>query len=132
MGANAKAKGGAGEREMEKWLFDNIDEIHTRPKRELGQSRDGGADIIVEPWFIIEVKRREVLDLHSWWYQVIIAQKKFPDLLPVVAFRQNKKPWEFLISAQHIQLETGFIRLRSQEFIKFANKHVEDMCTRLS
>ncbi len=120
MSKMARNKGANGEREFCKWLFDHFN--IPMPTRNLEQVRSGGTDIMdVEP-FYIEVKRCESLNLDSWWHQVNRAAKKSHDenIIPVVAFRQNRKPWEFLIGAKHIGIKRGFIRLDSRIFIKWA------------
>ena len=118
MTINSVTKGKRGEVEFCQWLFDNLRIV---VDREYNQSQ-GGADIITTD-FIFEVKRREVLALNDWWHQVIIASKKYPNknLIPVVVFRQNRKPWEFLIPANLILgLDKGFLRCSEQIFLQFA------------
>lgn len=110
-------KGKSGERELCKWLDDNFD-LPNKPERNLDQTRSGGTDIILPP-FAIEVKRREGIDLQSWWIQSKTAAKHL-NLEPVVAFRQNRKPWEFLITAQHIGCKLGFLRVTESVFIEWA------------
>lgn len=111
-------KGKAGEREFCSWLYKNFTLAH-KPERNLDQTRAGGTDVIYPP-FAFEVKRRETLSLQSWWVQAKIAADKL-DLEPVVAFRQNRKPWEFLVSAQHIGCEKGYIRLSETIFKQWAD-----------
>lgn len=118
---NSRAKGANGEREFCKWLAKNFNvEL---PERNLEQVRHGGADIIdIEPFFF-EVKRVENIDLYSWWNQVRLSVKSSPfEKIPVVAFRQNRSPWEFLISAECIGSKRGFVRLQENVFIKWAEK----------
>ncbi len=117
---NARAKGAAGERELAKWLHRNF-RLDVIPTRNLEQVRSGGSDIIDFYPFFFECKRVESLDLQSWWNQVLFTVRKceYQDPIPVVAFRQNRKPWEFLVSATHIGLNKGFIRLREKEFVGF-------------
>jgi len=125
MGINVVHKGKRGENEFCEWLDKNIGIEYA--EREYNQAK-GGADIIVKD-FIIEVKRREVLDFESWWYQVAIAKKRHPekDLIPVVAFRQNRKQWRFLIPANLIAgLEIGYLEAPSSVFLAFAKNIVGD------
>lgn len=119
MALNACKKGKTGEVEFCQWLDENLG---LETERNYNQSQ-GGADIIVGD-FIFEVKRREALDLKTWWLQVIVAKKshKNPDLVPVVCFRQNRKQWEFLIPAAYIGIEKGYVRLSALVFKKFAMK----------
>lgn len=118
MGINPVTKGKRGEVEFCHWLFKNLGII---VEREYNQSQ-GGSDIIISD-FIFEVKRREVLALTDWWYQVVISQRNYPDsnLIPVVCFRQNRKPWEFLLPANLIcGLDKGFVRASENIFLQFA------------
>lgn len=123
MGINPITKGKRGETEFCKWLDKNLGFEDT--ERNYNQSQ-GGADIIVKD-FIFEVKRRENLDLKSWWYQVVVAKKqhKTQDLIPVVCFRQNRKPWEFLIPAAFIGVEKGFVRVTEAVFKEWALRIIE-------
>jgi len=122
---NVRSKGAAGEREFCKWLYDNMN--IPMPQRNLEQVRSGGSDVTdIEPFFF-EVKRCEVLDFDSWWRQVRVAGKKsFTDPVPVVAFRQNRKPWEFLISATEIGCRRGHMRVSQRIFLEWASKVLEN------
>lgn len=106
---HAQKKGKAGEEEFCKWLFTNF---NIDVARNMKQSRGKGSDIIVDD-FLFEIKRREVLDLNSWWHQVVVATKTYEKqkgLIPIVAYRQNRKPWQFLIPANLIHgLERGYL-----------------------
>lgn len=116
MALNAKTKGASGEREFCQYLYDNF-KLEIKPERNLTQTRDGGADIICHP-FAFEIKRCETLKFYDWWSQVRDAVSNKHGLafglIPVVAFRQNKKDWEFLISAQNIGVGFGFVHINSQ------------------
>ena len=132
MRLHAQKKGKAGEVELCAWLDENLrlPELRAfgkKTERQYNQADGHSTDIIIED-FIIEVKRREILDLQSWWHQVMVAKKNHPDenLIPVVAFRQNRKRWEFLLPANLIGLDKGFIRLTERTFITFANNLIWD------
>lgn len=112
---HALNKGKAGEREFCKWIEDNLEFV---AKRNLDQWREGGADVVTDD-FMFEVKRREVLDLKSWWMQVKKAVKG-TDKIPVVCYRQNRKKWQFLISAEYIGLDKGFVHLEEAVFKQWA------------
>lgn len=123
MKINPTHKGKRGEVEFCKWLSKNF---NIDVEREYNQSQ-GGADIIIND-FIFEIKRREVLDLKTWWQQVCIAKKKHPDkeLIQIVAYRQNRKPWNFLIPANLVNgIERGFLICEEKIFIEFMNYVVE-------
>ena len=121
---HAQKKGKRGEVQFCKWLDDNLG--FTDTERNYNQSDGASADVIVKD-FIFEVKRRETLDLASWWHQVITAKAyhKERDLIPVVCFRQNRKPWEFLIPAAYIGVDRGFIRVSEMVFKKWAKNIIE-------
>lgn len=116
-GINGRAKGAAGEREFCRWLQKVLD-LDETPTRNLEQTREGGADILgVEP-FVFEIKRCEGLKKQDWWLQVKAASTGEDDV-PVVAYRQNRQPWRFLISANYLGLEAGFLELEERYFIKW-------------
>ena len=125
MALNGRNKGANAEREAAKWLKLKF-KLETEPQRNLEQYRYGahvnstGFDLTGFPPFCLEVKRVEKLSLRSWWVQAVAAMTP-EHSVPVVMFRQNRGKWRFLISAQHIGLENGFIQLEENEFIKWAN-----------
>lgn len=122
---NVRSKGANGEREFCKWLYENLNV--PMPTRNLEQVRSGGSDITdIEPFFF-EVKRVETLLLDDWWRQVSVACKRsWQDPVPVVAFRQNRKPWEFLISATHIGCKRGHVRVNQRIFLEWASKILQE------
>lgn len=126
MALNARAKGASGEREFCDWLAKNFN--IDRPERNLNQVREGGVDILCNP-FGFEIKRCETIALHKWWLQVTTAVNnksgKAFGLEPVVAFRVNGKDWEFLISAKHIGVATGYIHMPAHVWKKWANNYLE-------
>ena len=115
MSRMAKTKGASGEREFCKWIYENLGLEKTR---NLDQTRDGGSDILDVFGIDFEIKRCETLNMDSWWAQVIKATRKRGNE-PVVAFRQNRKKWRFLISAKHLGLENGYIILSERIFINW-------------
>ena len=116
---NVRAKGASGELEFCRWLYDNLN--IPMPTRNLEQVRSGGADILDVPPFVFEVKRVQTLALYKWWNQVRKATENLYDdeLLPVVAFRQDRKDWEFLISAKEIGIDKGYLRISQRTFLKW-------------
>lgn len=115
---NSNAKGGSGEREFCKWLKD---ELGIEAERKLGQARDEGADILVGP-YVIEVKRCEVIQKRQWWLQVSNSEKG----TRIVAYRKNRNPWRFLISAKHLGLSVGFLELEEFCFKAWMNLKMLD------
>lgn len=90
-----RIKGHNGEREIAMLINAalGIDDA----KRNLEQSREGGGDINL-PGIVIEVKRHETLNIKGWWRQVQRAADQCGDL-PILAFRQNRRPWRFIFPA---------------------------------
>lgn len=112
---NARGKGAEGEREFCRWLRDTLG-LQKTPERNLDQVRNGGADVCQVAPFMFEVKRCQALALRDWWVQVMKASRGVPGSIPVVAYRQNRTAWRFLISATNIGLDKGYIRLEEFEF----------------
>lgn len=96
-GLRSKRKGASGEREAGKVLAEMLG-LSENLQRNLGQARAGGCDHTGLSKWAIEVKRQETLALGAWWKQ---AQEQADALgrMPLVMFRQNNKPWRFLIPA---------------------------------
>ena len=120
MALNPVHKGKRGEKEFCRWLHVNLG-LDYEPERNYNQSQRGSADIVSVAGWCFEVKRRETLALDDWWWQVAVAAQKIEEE-PVVAFRQNRKPWEFLISAGAIGLDKGYLRVSEHIFKQYAVK----------
>ena len=95
MGAFSRSKGAQGERELANEL---TAELGVKVARNLLQVREGGYDLKGLP-IALEVKRQESLNLKAWWGQTI---DQAGELLPVLAYRQNRKPWKFILPAYGI------------------------------
>jgi len=126
---NPRTKGANAEREFATWLKIKFKLEHL-PQRNLEQVRFGahvhstGFDLQGFPPFAFEVKRQETLNRRSWWLQIVNSTtEEYP--IPVVAFRQNRKKWRFLISAQLIGLNNGFMELEEREFIRWVEHTLE-------
>ena len=126
---SAKSKGSSGEREACEWLERKLFGRDVGLKRNLNQSRDGGADIIHHP-FVFEVKRRKGdknLGFYKWWIQVVKATKwlnircSVDTYTPVVMFRIDFSDWQFLISANQLDGPTqGWLHMDAMRFIQWA------------
>lgn len=116
-GSGPRNKGRRGELEFCRHIAQLLD-LPDVPKPILSQSRDGGCDVMLEP-FYFEVKRRETLAENQWWQQAFAATIG-TELDPVVAYRQSRKRWRYLISARHIGLDYGFIQLYEPTFKSWA------------
>ena len=129
MKINSRNKGRTGEYEFARYLQEIFD-LPQPPERNIEQVRDGGYDFLVKP-FIFEVKRQQTLNLNSWWWQVSMAAQEWVlsrkigySYQRVVAYRQNRKPWNFLISTSNLTppQDTGFIQLTESVFRKWATE----------
>jgi len=122
--SRATQKGKRGENEFCEWLCKNL---NIKTDRIYNQASGHSADVSTDH-FLFEVKRREQLSLSNWWHQVVVAKKYYenPDIIPVVAFRQNRQQWEFLLPANLLYgLDRGFIRLEEKIFIQLAISIIE-------
>lgn len=106
-GRMAKNKGANGEREMAKVLTGwslPVCEYLGVPVPEFertasAQSKGGGYDLCGVPWLAVEVKRVETMALPAWWRQC--KGQARPGQIPFLAWRQNRKPWQFRVLLKH-------------------------------
>lgn len=96
-----RAKGASGERELADLmrLWAGAVGMAADLERNLEQVRGGGHDLTgLECYHMaVEVKRVEQLALNSWWDQTVRQAKQAGDLIPVLGWRQNRKPWRFRV-----------------------------------
>lgn len=103
-GKGRRAKGAEGEREFLRLLAEEL-----RPlgfpvpeggfQRNLEQTRHGGFDNHNEDslsQWAIEIRRRETPSLGAWWKDVCQKADEL-NRVPVIAYRQNRKPWQVLV-----------------------------------
>ena len=106
MGINPRTKGAKGELDF----INRFQPFFLEPlKRNLLQTREGGADITgSDPW-VIEVKRCQSVEHNKWWRQVNAAvTEEFH--IPIVAYRQNFMAWMFQVPSEMLGIEhPGFI-----------------------
>lgn len=106
MAINVRQKGQTGERE----IADMLNYIIYQVMKELGypeqealkamgtvqrnqnQSAVGGNDLTNCLGLSIEVKRQEELSVGTWWKQTVAAAERNGEV-PVLMYRQNRKPW---------------------------------------
>lgn len=106
MAINVRQKGRTGERE----IADMLNYIIYQVMKELGyheqdalkamgtvqrnqnQSAVGGNDLTNCLGLSIEVKRQEALSVGTWWKQCVAAAERNAEV-PVLMYRQNRKPW---------------------------------------
>ena len=90
---SARNKGVAAERELAKILGDRLGITLTR---NLEQTRAGGFDLLGLDGYALEVKRCENVQISQWWSQAV--RQAGSDLIPVLAYRQSRKPWSIVVS----------------------------------
>ena len=125
---NAVHKGKRGENEFCSFLNVHFD---INLEREYNQASGSSSDIVWAPYFLFEIKRREQLDFYNWWMQIRNSQKAYKKqtgnyIMPVVAFHQNRKQWEFLLPASLIGVETQFIHVDKFVFVNFVRNYLEN------
>ena len=112
MGANSRAKGGRGEREVGALL---LDLLGVRLVRRLSQARDAGHDLELAEGddspagreiarYAIEVKLYSAVTpglVRSWWAQAY-RQADSAGLVPCLAYRGNRALWRFVVPIQAI------------------------------
>lgn len=111
MALNPRTKGADGELEFcsrfQPFFSESL-------KRNLLQSREGGADITgSDPW-VVEVKRCQLVEHNKWWRQVKAAVTEEWQI-PVVAYRVNFGAWLFLIPSSMLGLEHEGYVLASED-----------------
>jgi hypothetical protein len=106
MGINPRTKGAEGEREVARLLNSILVEVMTAMafpadqielaeksiQRNQNQSAVGGCDLTNVLGMAVEVKRQEQLSVGTWWTQCVAAATRNNEL-PVLMYRQNRKPW---------------------------------------
>lgn len=100
-GRSSQLKGKAGEREVADMLFYATGKMVTR---NLDQTRNGGHDLDGVPGLSIEVKRQERLNINTWWKQTT-RQANQVEGIPVLAYRQNYKPWKFIVTNEKVYMD---------------------------
>ena len=96
---NIRKKGANAELELAKLIQDGLLEHHgieVDMTRNLEQVRSGGHDLNGLPHFSIEVKRQENLSINTWWKQAC-DQAEGINRIPVLAYRQSRKEWLFVM-----------------------------------
>ena len=107
---NSRAKGKAGERELIGELKDLLPpEMTSELTRNLDQTRDGGHDILGLGDWALEVKRYAEVkpaDLERFWEQAV-TQARNDNKRPALAYRQDRRPWRFVLRISDVGFESG-------------------------
>lgn len=93
MSASQRRKGAKAELEFLRLLGD---ELGKSLKRNLTQTREGGADCLCVKGWAIEVKRCESLSRPKWWRQAC-KQADAHGVEPMMAYRRNREPWTVFV-----------------------------------
>lgn len=72
---------------------DAIEAATKTVQRNQNQSAVGGCDLTNVFGMSVEVKRQEQLAIPAWWRQTVAAAERNNEL-PVLMYRQNRKPWK--------------------------------------
>lgn len=117
MSKMSRNKGAAGEREILRWFEQQFG--LDRLCRNHSQSDGGGADCLEIPLIALEVKRQEQLNVEAWWQQAV-KQALAENQMPVLAYRQNRRKWQFCIPASLITPDSwGYLTLTDAEFVRW-------------
>jgi len=119
---NIRTKGQTGEREIANDLSKIIRDIYIKlnlpiPRDRKGeevpfvqrnqmQTASGGHDITGTFDLAIEIKRQEALSINTWWKQAV-SQAARADGVPVLLYRQSRKPWKVVMMAQFPFTDAG-------------------------
>lgn len=121
MGINPRTKGAGGEREIADALnfiiYKAMQKLgHPEPEclksmstvqRNQNQSAVGGSDLTNVFGLSIEVKRQENLSIPTWWTQCVASANRNNEI-PVLIYRQNRKPWRVRLPVQiNVPGQTG-------------------------
>jgi len=98
VGALSRTRGVTAERELRRLL---ADELGVEVVRNLGQARDGGADLLGVPGYAVECKRCRswpgARDLTRWWQQATQQAYRL-GLHPALAVREDRRTWRVLVA----------------------------------
>jgi hypothetical protein len=138
MSINIRAKGQNGEREIADILNETIYSVMkemgfpdadclkalTTVQRNQNQSAVGGNDLTNCMGMSIEVKRQEAIAAGAWWKQCVAAAERNNEL-PVLLYRQNRKPWHVrtyawvnLPDGKHIRVVVEFDMPQFKEWFR--------------
>jgi hypothetical protein len=131
MAINGKLKGKRGEVEFNVLIRNALGHLTLEEARLMGlphtdvsklaKSNVHGqcADSLVVSGLAIEIKRQEILQLDKWWRQACVQADRH-GLVPVLAYRQNRKEWSVCIPAYFLKVGfDGYITLTEEVFVKW-------------
>lgn len=130
-GASSRNKGAAGEREFNGLLAPTVTQACLEAgvpgvalARNFAQASEGGCDLdsLAHLGFAFEVKRHETLQINTWWKQIQAASTKLR-AWPVLAYRQNRQPWTFVVDCRCLWIDTdGRVTMEQEVFLAWFKK----------
>ena len=93
-GRSNRNRGAAAERELARWIKDELGVEVSRNLKQYQRSQEG--DLTPLGPFLLEVKFHARLNVRDWWKQAVVSAKAC-GLIPVVAYKVSRKGWRFLL-----------------------------------
>jgi len=123
---SARNKGARGEREAIAILQAVVEECLGSEafvlKRNLEQTREGGADITGAPLeydlFSFEIKRQEKLELNKWWKQTV-TQADATGRIPVLMYKQSRVEWKVIVPATLAEYKSVRAEISIHDFLNW-------------
>jgi hypothetical protein len=130
-GRSGRNKGAAGEREFNGLLAPVVTQACLTAgcpgialARNFAQASVGGCDLdsLAHLGYAFEVKRHETLQINTWWRQIQVAAQKLT-CWPILAYRQNRQAWTFVVDARMLWIEAdGKVSMEEHVFLAFFEK----------
>jgi len=93
-GRSNRNRGAAAERELARWIKDELGVEVSRNLKQYQRSQEG--DLTPLGPFLLEVKFHARLNVRDWWKQAVVSAKAC-GLIPVVAYKVARKGWRFVL-----------------------------------
>ena len=104
-GRSNRNRGAAAERELARWIKDELGAEVSRNLKQYQRSQEG--DLTPLGPFLLEVKFHARLNVRDWWKQAVVSAKAC-GLIPVVAYKVARKGWRFVLPHTSAQGEWSF------------------------
>ena len=93
-GRSNRNRGAAAERELARWIKDELGVEVSRNLKQYQRSQEG--DLTPLGPFLLEVKFHARVNVRDWWKQAVVSAKAC-GLIPVVAYKVSRKGWRFAL-----------------------------------
>lgn len=93
-GRSNRNRGAAAERELARWIKDELGVDVSRNLKQYQRSQEG--DLTPLGPFLLEVKYHARLNVRDWWRQAVVSAKAC-GLIPVVAYKVARKGFRFVL-----------------------------------